>query len=89
MAHERQCEVYSLDRKTRIVVLKRDDGYFQILEEVLRSYESGDEFNPTLIPFPENGSLPEWSMIHGSAVHSLFGSAEDAEAEARRLLRLD
>lgn len=88
MAYQRQSEVYSADRRKRLAVFKRDDGYFQISEEVLRSYESGDEYNPSLVPFPEDSSLPKWSMIHDSILDGLFGSAGDAEAEARRLLRL-
>ena len=52
MTDLRQSEVYSADRTKRLAVLKRNDGYIKISEEVLRSYASGDEWNPCLVPFP-------------------------------------
>jgi hypothetical protein len=82
----RHSEVYSGDRKRRIAVLLRPDGLFQLFEETVRSYENGDEWNPTLVPFPDDGVLDECSMIFGAQCGGLFGSGGDAEAEARRLL---
>jgi hypothetical protein len=86
MDFNRDAEVYSADRKHRLVVLGRPDGYFQISQERVLSYESGDEYNPTIESFPEDGLLPEWSLIDEHIMDGLFGSAADAEAEARRLL---
>jgi hypothetical protein len=69
-----------------MVVYRRTDGHFQIMQERLRRYENGDEYRPTIVPFPEDGSLPEWSMVVDREVHGLFGTLADAETEARRLL---
>jgi len=88
IVRRRQSEVYSADREKRLVVLRWDDGHFQLVEESIRSYEDGDEYNPTIVPFPKDGHLGEWSMIHRTRLDGIFGSAADAEAEARRLLRL-
>lgn len=88
IVRRRQSEVYSADRKKRLVVMRRDDGHFQLIEESIRSYEDGDEYNPTIVPFPKDGDLGEWWIIHRTLLDGIFGSAADAEAEARRLLRL-
>lgn len=83
---QRQVEVYASGRTERLTVLRRDDGRFMLLKELLRSYENGDEYNPAIVPFPLSGALPECSMVHETLLDGLFGSAIDAEAEARRWL---
>ena len=85
----RESEIYSADRKRRMIVLRRTDNRFHVSEERLRSYENSDEYRPTLVPFPFDGFLPEWSMVVDRRVEGLFGTVSDAEAEARRLLESD
>jgi hypothetical protein len=86
MSASRQIEMYSVDRKRRIAVLRRSDGYFKISVETVLSYENGDEWNPDVIPFPNDGVLAQCSIIDERVLDRLFGTAEDAEAEARRLI---
>ena len=89
MERQRQSEIYSADRMRRLVIFKRLDGYFQISQERVLSYESGDEYNPAVEPFPEDAVLPEWSMIDELSLGSgLFGTVVDAELEGRRLVDL-
>jgi hypothetical protein len=83
---QRQTEIYSGDRMRRMVVFRRTDGHFQIMQERLRRYENRDEYRPIIEPFPEDGSLPEWSMVVDREVHGLFGTLADAVTEARRLV---
>jgi hypothetical protein len=50
----RHAELISADAKLRLAVSDRADFRYMLVEERVRSYEAGDEWNPEVVRFPCN-----------------------------------
>lgn len=83
MLPKRYAEVYSEDRKVRLVILQRDDSLFQLYQEEVRDYSGGDELNVAIIPFPDVEPSIDISDIYGIPLDGIYGSMDDAEREAK------
>ena len=57
-----------------------------IVEERVRSYENGDEWNPEYVSFPCNARWEPFWQIWTEPRPSIFGSIEDALGEGKRIL---
>ena len=79
----RYAELLSEDALLRLAIYSRSDQCFQIVEERVLSYEAGDPEKPAFVPFPIGGTWQPWCMIDASIRHGVFGSLEDALADAR------
>jgi len=82
----RHAELLSADAELRLAIYDRADHRFLIVEERVRSYESGDADNPTLVPFPRDASWRPWWQIDAQVRDGVFATIEDALSEARLLL---
>ena len=82
----RYAELLSSDAKLRLAIYGRADQRFQIVEERVQSYQSGDEWNPVAVPFPTSAEWLSHSVIETTPREGLFGSVEDALREAKLLL---
>jgi hypothetical protein len=82
----RHAELLSPDAKLRLAIHDRADQRFQLVEERVRSYEAGDEYNPDILPFPVDASWEPFWVIHSEPRDGLYDTIEDALREARCLL---
>ena len=82
----RYAELLSPDAKLRLAIYGRADQRFQIIEERAQNFEAGDEWNPTIMPFPRNADWQPCWVIDTRRRDGLFGSVDDALNEARRLI---
>jgi hypothetical protein len=82
----RHAELLSPDAKLRLVIYDRADQRFQIVEERIRSYEAGDEWNPEHVAFPNGADWEPYWQIDQQPRVGLFGTIFDALAEAKLLL---
>lgn len=82
----RHAELLSPDASLRLAIYDRADHRYLIVEERVRSYESGDADNPTLVPFPCDARWQPFWQIDAQARNGVFGTIEDALNEARLLL---
>jgi hypothetical protein len=57
-----------------------------IVEERVRSYEAGDEWNPDYVSFPCDARWEPYWQIWAQPRSGIFGSVEDALREGRRIL---
>ena len=82
----RYAELLSPDAKLRLAIYGGADQRFQIVEERVQSYETGDEWNPRDVPFPTGMDWKAYWVIETRPREGLFGSVKDALDEAKRLL---
>jgi hypothetical protein len=82
----RHCELLSADAKIRLAIYDRADLRYVIIEERVRSYEAGDEWNPEYVPFPCNARWEPYWQIWAQPRSGVFGSVEDALSEGMRIL---
>jgi hypothetical protein len=79
----------SADGKLRLVVYDRADFRYMLVEERVRSYEAGDEWNPEIVRFPSDANWkPSW-QIWAEPREGIFGTVEDALQEGKRILARD
>jgi hypothetical protein len=82
----RCAELLAPDARLRLAIYSRSDQRFQIVEERVQSYETGDEWHPVTVPFPSDASWqPHW-IIDTQRRDGLYGTVEDALNEAKHLL---
>jgi hypothetical protein len=87
--HGRCAEIVSPDGRRRLAIYNRGDLRFVIVEERVRSYEAGDEWNPEAVPFPADTNREPYRLIHIDPLDGLYGTVEDALREAQMLLAND
>jgi hypothetical protein len=82
----RHGELLSEDAKLRLAIYDRADHRYMIVEERVRSYKAGDEWNPEVVAFPcDSRWEPHW-QIFAQPRSGIFGTVEDALSEGKRLL---
>jgi hypothetical protein len=82
----RCAEILSSDGLRRLAIYNRGDLRYVLVEERVRSYEAGDEWNPAAVPFPTDGNWKSFWVIEVDPLNGLYGTVEDAVKAARLLL---
>jgi hypothetical protein len=85
-ARYRHAELLSPDSRLRLAIYDRADHRYLIVEERVRSYETGDEWHPDFVPFPCNANWQPFWQIDSQPREGVFGTIDDALNEARHLL---
>ena len=79
-------ELLSADAKLRLAIYDRADHRYMIVEERVRSYEAGDEWNPEYVSFPCSARWEPYWQIWAEPRSGVFETVGDALNEGMRIL---
>jgi hypothetical protein len=83
----RHAEVLTSDANLRLAIYDRADHRYQIVEERVRTYESGEAWPPQYVPFPCDAHWQPFWQIDAQARNGVFETVDDALREAKLLVR--